>query len=53
MQTKESKTNWHFRISIIKSILRIGCGIAIWEYSLGTAAILLIGAEILGILEEI
>ena len=29
MQVKESKTNWHFRISIVKSILRIIAGIAL------------------------
>ena len=52
MQPKESKTSWHFKLSILKSILRICCGIALWEYSFGTAAIFLIGAEILGILEE-
>ncbi len=29
MQQKESKTNWHFRISIAKSIVRILAGIAL------------------------
>ena len=53
MQQNESKTNWHFRISIAKSILRIGAGGAlIQSYFLG-AGILFILAEILGIIEEL
>jgi hypothetical protein len=53
MQTKESKTKWHFYISIIKSGVRFGACWALWDSSLGSAAILFAGAEILGILEEI
>ena len=53
MQTKESKTKWHFYISIIKSVVRLGACVALWDYALGSAAILFAGAEILGILEEI
>ena len=53
MQGKESKTNTHFRISIIKSIIRIvGCGF-LFSYGLWLPAILLGVAEFLGIAEEI
>jgi hypothetical protein len=56
MQQKESKTNWHFRISIIKSGIRISAGMVLmyangWYFN--AAGGLLIGAEILGILEEL
>ena len=56
MQQKESKTTWHFRISISKSIVRILAGISLmcvdgWYFN--AAGGLLIGAEILGILEEL
>ena len=55
MQQRESKTNWHFNISLFKSGIRIFAGIALlyadqWYFK--TAGGLLIGAEILGILEE-
>ena len=53
MQPKESKTKWHFYVSIIKSGFRFGACWALWDYSLGSAAILFAMAEILGILEEI
>ena len=56
MQQKESKTNWHFRISIIKSVIRIFAGLALLyadQWYFNTAGGLLIGAEILGILEEL
>ena len=56
MQQKESKTNWHFRISIIKSVVRIFAGIALMygdQWYLNAAGGMLIGAEILGILEEL
>jgi hypothetical protein len=56
MQQKESKTNWHFRISIAKSIVRILAGLALmcvdgWYFN--AAGGLLVGAEILGIVEEL
>lgn len=56
MQPKESKSNWHFRISIVKSVIRIFAGIALlcadqWYFQ--AAGGMLIGAEILGILEEL
>ena len=56
MQPKESKTNWHFKISIIKSIIRIFAGIALMygdQWYLNAAGGMLIGAEILGIAEEL
>jgi hypothetical protein len=56
MQQKESKTNWHFRISIIKSVIRICAGVALMmtdQWYLDAAGGLVVGAEILGILEEI
>ena len=56
MQQKESKTNWHFRISIVKSIIRILAGLTLmWadHWYFNAAGGLLIGAEILGILEEL
>jgi hypothetical protein len=55
MQLRESKTNWHFNISLIKSAVRIMAGIALLfpnEWYLNAAGGLLIGAEILGIIEE-
>jgi hypothetical protein len=52
MQEKESKTNWHFRISLAKSFLRIIAGGALFGGLLGMAGLLLIVAEVLGIVEE-
>ena len=53
MQPKESKTIWHFRISIIKSGIRIWAGAMLcWGFPV-TAGILLIIAETLGIAEEL
>ena len=53
MQPKESKSNWHFKISIAKSILRIGAGGALVQHFFIAAGALFILAEILGILEEL
>ena len=53
MQPKESHTNWHFRISIFKSILRIIAGSALMAEYVETAGCFLIVAEILGIIEEL
>lgn len=55
MQPKESKSNWHFNISLIKSFIRILAGIALIygdQWYLNAAGGMLIGAEILGIVEE-
>jgi hypothetical protein len=53
MQIKESKTNWHFYISLIKSGFRIGAGFALMFGKLALSGDLLILAEILGIIEEL
>jgi hypothetical protein len=53
MQPKESHTNWHFRISVFKSILRIVAGIALVSEYMVTAGCFFIVAEILGIIEEL
>ena len=53
MQEKESHTNWHFRISVFKSILRIIAGIALLSDSMMAAGCFFIVAEILGIIEEL
>ena len=55
MQQKESKTNWHFNVSMVKSIIRIFAAIALLfadQWYFNAAGGLLIGAEILGIIEE-
>ena len=53
MQPKESNTNWHFRISVFKSILRIIAGIALMSEYMVAAGCFFIVAEILGIIEEL
>ena len=53
MQEKESKTNWHFRISLSKSSLRIGAGFALCYGDFILTGVLLIAAEVLGIVEEL
>ncbi len=53
MQQKESKTNWHFRISVFKSCLRIMAGITLIRGELAISGVLFIIAEILGIVEEL
>lgn len=52
MQQKESKTSWHFSISVAKSLLRIGACIGLL-FSTGAFVIGMIIAEILGIVEEL
>jgi hypothetical protein len=52
-QEKESKTNWHFRISLVKSFLRIGAGFFFIIGDIFNSGLLLIIAEILGIVEEL
>ena len=53
MQVKESKTNWHFRISLVKSLLRIAAGILLSTQHFGGAGVTFIIAEALGIVEEL
>jgi len=52
MQQKESKTNWHFNISLLKSCLRIVAGVAMIKGEFTPAGVVLILAEILGVIEE-
>lgn len=56
MQPRESKTRWHFIISLIKSVVRIFAGIALmcadsWYFH--AAGGMLVGEELLGIAEEL
>lgn len=53
MQEKESKTNRHFWISMVKSIIRIGACYFLFQEQFGNAAISFVLAEVLGIAEEI
>jgi hypothetical protein len=53
MQEKESKTNWHFRVSVLKSVFRIMAGLSLCFGSLVVTGLLLIVAEVLGIIEEL
>ena len=53
MQVKESKTNWHFRISIAKSVLRIAAGFFLCYHDFVGAGVTFIIAEGLGIIEEL
>jgi len=53
MQQKESKTNWHFRISVAKSVLRIAASVALITNELIMSGVLFIIAEVLGIIEEL
>jgi hypothetical protein len=53
MQPKESKSNWHFKISIAKSVLRMLAGAALATGNLYMAGATLIVAELFGIIEEL
>ena len=53
MQPKESKSNRHFTISLIKSAIRISAGINLSIGNFWWAGILLVIAEVLGIAEEL
>lgn len=53
MQQKESKTNWHFYISLVKSAIRMAAGATLYYGRLEIAGALFVLAEILGILEEL
>lgn len=53
MQVKESNTNSHFWISMIKSLVRVVAGIALCYGDYFKAGGLLIMAEVLGIIEEL
>ncbi len=53
MQPKESKSNRHFLWSVIKSLTRIAAGLSLMKGWVWEAGILLIIAEIFGIVEEL
>jgi hypothetical protein len=53
MQPKESKSNSHFWISLIKSALRLTACWFLFNEQFGNTAILLGLAELLGIVEEL
>ena len=53
MEPKESKSNSHFNISLVKSALRIIACYFLFFTNFPVAAALLFVAEILGIAEEI
>jgi type III secretory pathway component EscR len=50
---KTPNPEWHFKISIVKSLLRIIAGIALLKSNMVGAGLMLILAEVLGIAEEI
>jgi hypothetical protein len=53
MQPKESKTNYHFYFSTTKSVIRILASIELCFGNFIISGIMLIIAEILGIIEEL
>ncbi len=53
MQKKESKTNWHFYISLVKSGIRFGAGGVLFMGQLEAVGVLIILGEILRIVEEL
>lgn len=53
MQERESKTNWHFWTSIIKSGFRFAAGFALIFGKFPLAGALFILAEVLGVVEEL
>jgi len=44
---------WHLRISLLKSLLRFGAGFYLFLGNMIMAGVLIILAEILGVLEEL
>jgi hypothetical protein len=53
MLKEKNKMFNHLNVSLIKSIVRIGAGIALFDLNFHAAALLLITAEFLGIAEEL
>ena len=53
IQPKESKTNSHFYISVVKSVLRFGACYFLFNEQFGNSAITFALAEVLGIVEEL
>ena len=52
IQPKDT-SKWHFRISIVKSGMRIAAGFRLFQGDLVGAGVFLIIAEVLGIAEEL
>ena len=52
IQPKDT-SKWHFRISIVKSGIRIAAGLRLIQGDVFGAGVLLIVAELLGIAEEL
>ena len=52
-QKKESKTSWHFTLSVIKSAVRVMAGVTLFNDQVVFAGALLIIAELFGIIEEL
>jgi hypothetical protein len=50
---KQPDPKLHFQISMLKSLIRISAGIGLLTGNLLVAGALLIGAELLGIVEEL
>jgi hypothetical protein len=56
MQEKKTKTSWHYRLNLIKSILGIGIGITLMcvqEWYFNVIGGMLVGTEILSTLDEL
>jgi len=53
MEPKASKSNKHFYISMFKSVTRIMGGVYLFVGELQISASLFVGAEVLGIIEEL
>ena len=53
MEPKESKSSTHFRISMIKSLIRIIACYTLFTFNFPLTAVLFCLAEILGIVEEL
>ena len=53
MSEPKDPSNKHFRISMVKSVVRIVGFIALCTGNLLTAGLILVGAELLGIWEEL
>jgi hypothetical protein len=50
---REDEDTYHFRVSVLKSALRILAGVSLIAGSIAFAGVLLIIAEVLGIVEEL
>ena len=53
IQPKESNSNSHFYISVVKSVLRFGACYFLFNEQFGSSAVTFALAEVLGIVEEL